>query len=227
MERLFAKVDMVQKTDEPSDTTGFAARSLVGGPAIDFVARSTRGEVRLSDLAGRWVLLFCHPADFTPVCTSEFVALAREQQRFADMDVQLLGLSVDSVFSHMGWIEWIEREFDVSVDFPVLEDVSMDIARAYGMIDAYSATTATVRSCLFIDPAQRVQALIHYPMHIGRSIDELLRVQAALIETYQTNKTTPANWAPGDGVMLSAVDALAGPKKDWLQHVMRLNKTKS
>jgi peroxiredoxin (alkyl hydroperoxide reductase subunit C) len=203
---------------------GASAKSIIGSPAVDFVTRSTKGEVRLSELAGRWILLFCHPADFTPVCTSEFVALAREQERFSDMGVQLLGLSVDSVYSHMGWIEWIEREFDITVDFPVLEDVSMDIARAYGMIDAYSVTTSTVRSCFFIDPDLHVQAVIHYPMHIGRSVAELLRVQKALIETYQTNKTTPVNWVPGDGFMLSAAEALAGPKKGWLQRVMQVSK---
>ena len=196
-------------------------RSLIGSPAIDFAARSTMGEVRLSALAGRWILLFCHPADFTPVCTSEFVALAREQDKFAEMDVQLLGLSVDSVYSHMGWVEWIETEFDLSVKFPVIEDVSMDIARAYGMIDNHSDTTSTVRACMFIDPAQKVQALIHYPMHIGRSVDELLRVQRALIDTYQTPRAAPANWKPGDAFMQSAADAVSGGTKGWLQRVMR------
>jgi peroxiredoxin (alkyl hydroperoxide reductase subunit C) len=179
------------------------------------------GEVRLSAFAERWVLLFCHPADFTPVCTSEFVALAQAQDKFAEMDVQLLGLSVDSVYSHMGWIEWIETKFDLSVNFPVIEDVSMDIARAYGMIDAYSDTTSTVRACLFIDPAQKVQALIHYPMHIGRSIDELLRVQRALIDTYQTNKVAPANWCLGDDFLQSAADSMSGGTKGWLKRVMR------
>ena len=97
-------------------------------------------------------MIFCHQADFTPVCTSEFVALAQEQDKFAELGVQLLGLSVDSVYSHMGWIEWIETKFNLSVNFPVIEDVSMDIARAYGMIDAYSDTTSMVRACLFVDP---------------------------------------------------------------------------
>ena len=109
------------------------------------------------------------------------------------MDVQLLGLSVDSVYSHMGSIEWIETKHNLTVNFPVIKDVSMDIARAYGMIDAYSDATSTVCVCLFIDPAQKVQALIHYPMHIGWSVDELLRVQRDLIDTYQTAKVAPAN----------------------------------
>ncbi|MBL6595917.1 MAG: peroxiredoxin [Candidatus Puniceispirillum sp.] len=208
-------------SDNSAKTPEMAYKSLIGTPAIDFAARSTMGEVRLSALVGRWILLFCHPADFTPVCTSEFVALAREQDKFAEMDVQLLGLSVDSVYSHMGWVEWIETEFDLNVKFPVIEDVSMDIARAYGMIDSYSDTTSTVRACMFIDPAQKIQALIHYPMHIGRSVDELLRVQRALIETYQAKKAAPANWTPGDAFLQSAADALSGGTKGWLKRAMR------
>ena len=210
----------MQQPDDYAKGQDIAYRSLVGSPVVDFAARSTMGEVRLSAFSGRWILLFCHPADFTPVCTSEFVALAQEQDKFAGMDVQLLGLSVDSVYSHMGWIEWIETKFNLSVNFPVIEDVSMDIARAYGMIDAYSDTTSTVRACLFIDPAQKVQALIHYPMHIGRSVDELLRVQRALIDTYQTAKVAPANWCPGDDFMQSAADSVSGGTKGWLQRVM-------
>ena len=103
----------------------------------------------------------------------------------------------------------------------MIEDVSMDIARAYGMIDAYSDTTSTVRACLFIDPAQKVQAIIHYPMHIGRSVDELLRVQRALIDTHQTAKVAPANWCPGDDFMQSAADSVSGGTKGWLRRVMR------
>jgi peroxiredoxin (alkyl hydroperoxide reductase subunit C) len=194
--------------------------SMIGSQAPDFITRSTKGEVRLSQLKGRWVLLFCHPADFTPVCTSEFVALARVQSKFEELGVQLLGLSVDSVFSHMGWIEWIQKEFDIVVDFPVVEDISMEIAQAFGMVDSRTKTTATVRACFFIDPHQNIQAVVHYPMHVGRSITELLRVQKALIETFQSGKTAPANWQPGDGLMLSAGDALGGPPANWLRHVM-------
>ena len=179
------------------------------------------GEVRLSAFAGRWVLLFCHPADFTPGCTSEFVTLAQEQDKFAEMGIQLLGLSVDSVYSHMGWIEWIDTKLNLSVNFPVIEDVSMDISRAYGMVDAYSDTTWTVRACLFIDPAQKVQALIHYPMHIGWSVDELLPAQRTLIDTYQTAKVAPANWGPGDDFMQSATNSVSGGTKGWFQWVMR------
>ena len=203
------------KPDDHAKSQDIAYRSLVGSTVIDFAARSTMGEVRLSALAGRWVLLFCHPADFTPVFTSEFVALAQEQDKFAEMDVQLLGLSVDSVCRRMGWIEWIETKYNLTVNFPVIEDVSMDIARAYGMIDAYSDTTSTVRVCLFIDPAQKVQALIHYPMHIGWSVDELLRAQRALIDTYPTAKVAPANWGPGDDCMQSAADSVSGGTKGW------------
>lgn len=212
----------MQKEDQAIVHDFSRGKSMIGAPALDFIARSTKGDVQLSHLKGRWVLLFCHPADFTPVCTSEFVALAQIQSKFEDLGVQLLGLSVDSVFSHMGWVEWIEKEFGIIVDFPVIEDISMEIAQAYGMIDNRSESTATVRACFFIDPDQNIQAVIHYPMHIGRSIDELLRVQKALIETFHSGKTAPANWQPGDELMKSAVDALGGPTADWLRHVMKI-----
>jgi peroxiredoxin (alkyl hydroperoxide reductase subunit C) len=211
----------MQKVDNIDAHGNHTAMSVIGRQAPDFVTRSTKGEVRLSDLKGRWVLLFCHPADFTPVCTSEFVALANKQKQFEELGVQLLGLSVDSVFSHMGWADWIEKEFKIPIKFPILEDISMGIAQAYGMIDSRNESTATVRACFFIDPQQNIQAAIHYPMHIGRSIDELIRVQKALIETFQTGKTTPADWQPGGEFMSSAADALGGPSADWLRRVMR------
>jgi len=196
-------------------------QSLVGQPAIDFSSRSTRGQVRLSDYRGQWVVLFCHPADFTPVCTSEFIALAKRHDEFESLGVQLIGLSVDSVYSHMGWVEWIEREHRINVRFPVVEDISMDIARAYGMIDDSSKTTATVRGCYFIDPAQTVQAMIHYPMHLGRSIDEIMRVQKALIATYQSSYTTPSDWQPGQSFMRTPVESLGERAEGWLLRGMR------
>ena len=132
-----------------------------------------------------------------------------------------LGLSVDGVYSHMGWVKWIETKFNLSVNFPVIEDVSMDIARAHGVIGACSATKSTVRACRFIDPVQKVQALIHYPMHIGRSVDELLNLQHALIDTYQTAKVAPANWHPGKDFMQLVADSMSGGTKGRLERAMR------
>jgi len=195
--------------------------SLIGRHAPDFSARSSRGEISLSAFEGSWVLLFCHPADFTPVCTTEFIELARRQPEFDALGVHLLGLSVDSVYSHINWLEWIKRETDVDVRFPVIEDLSMEVAKAYGMLDPASQTTATVRACYFIDPDQVVQALIHYPMHVGRSVDELLRVQQALINTQDNDLSTPANWMPGDKFLKTSLDMRAIETNDWLANAIK------
>jgi len=204
-----------------NDEMGNSGYSLIGKKAPNFVARSTKGDIRLSDFSGKWVLLFCHPADFTPVCTTEFVSLSEHKDAFDALNVQLLGLSIDSIFSHRNWIEWINAQFEVSIDFPVIEDVSMEIARAYQMIDGSQTSTATVRSCVFIDPDQIIQSLIHYPMHVGRSIDELLRVQQALIETQDNSLATPANWQPGDGFMNIDPDNFFESSGNWLEQTIR------
>ena len=165
---------------------------------------------------GSWTLLFCHPASFTPVCTTEFIELARRKAEFDALGVELLGLSIDSIYSHISWLEWIRERMEVEIAFPVIEDLSMEVAQAYGMVDMSSRTSATVRACYFIDPEQIVQAIIHYPMYVGRSIDELLRVQKALINTYRNDLSTPANWQPGDKYLKSSLDMQAIKSNDWL-----------
>ena len=190
--------------------------SMIGRLAPDFSARSSKGELSMSAFEGSWTLLFCHPADFTPVCTTEFIELARRKSEFDELGVELLGLSVDSIYSHINWLEWIKTKTDVDVDFPVIEDLSMQVATAYGMLDPTSRTTATVRACYFIDPDQIIQAIVHYPMYVGRSIDELLRVQKALIDTYHNDLSTPANWQPGDKYLKTTLDMEALKADDWL-----------
>jgi len=190
--------------------------SMIGRLAPDFSARSSKGELSMSAFEGSWTLLFCHPADFTPVCTTEFIELARRKSEFDELGVELLGLSVDSIYSHINWLEWIKAKTDVDVDFPVIEDLSMQVATAYGMLDPTSRTTATVRACYFIDPDQIIQAIVHYPMYVGRSIDELLRVQKALIDTHQNDLSTPANWQPGDKYLKTTLDMEALKADDWL-----------
>ncbi|WP_025813177.1 peroxiredoxin, partial [Komagataeibacter kakiaceti] len=152
----------------------------IGDVAPDFQARTTKGEVRLSDFRGRWLVLFSHPADFTPVCTSEFIALARAADRFAALDCALLGLSVDSLYAHLAWLDAIQDRFGVEIPFPLVEDPSMAVARAYGMLDPTAQNSATVRATYVIDPAGTIRALLWYPMTVGRSVDELLRLVAAL-----------------------------------------------
>ena len=194
--------------------------SLVGKVAPQFVAHSTRGMLDLSAYEGSWVLLFCHPADFTPVCTTEFISLANNQQRFDELGVELIGLSIDSVYSHLSWIDWIEQNFEQKVSFPVVEDTSMQIAKAYGMIDESSVNTSTVRACAFIDPNQTIQAVIHYPMQVGRSIEELLRVQQALMATFDVEVATPANWSPGEKTIKTPLDRMLEQPTGWLKRIL-------
>ena len=190
--------------------------SMIGQKAPDFSARSSRGELSMSAYEGSWTILFCHPADFTPVCTTEFVELARRKQEFDELGVELLGLSVDSIYSHINWLEWIKTKMSVEVEFPVIEDLSMEVATAYGMLDPSSRTTATVRACYFSEPNQTIQAISHDPMYVGRSIDELLRVQRALIDTYENELSTPADWQPGDKYLKTSLDMQAVQSDDWL-----------
>lgn len=196
------------------------ATSLIGRPAPSFVAHSTKGMLNLEAFEGSWVLLFCHPADFTPVCTTEFISLAKHKSEFDELGVELIGLSVDSVFSHLNWIEWIEDYAGITVDFPVIEDMSMSVSQAYGMIDGNSVNSASVRACFFIDPDQNIQAVIHYPMQVGRSVEELLRVQKALITTYQNDISVPAGWQPGDEVMETTVNQMMEKPSGWLKRTL-------
>ena len=174
----------------------------IGDTAPDFQARTTMGETRLSGFRGRWLLFFSHPADFTPVCTSEFVGLAKAAERFAAMDCALLGLSVDSLYSHLAWVAAIKQRFDVTIPFPIVEDPSMAIGRAYGMIDNNSIDSSGVRISYFIDPDGVVRAATSYPMNVGRSVDEMVRIVSALQRTAKDDVLTPEGWHPGDDLLL-------------------------
>lgn len=176
----------------------------IDAPAPAFEARSTRGTIRLTDYQGQWLILFSHPADFTPVCTSEFITFQKKKPAFDKLNCSLVGLSVDSVFAHLAWIKDIETRFGVTIEFPIIEDISMSVARAYGMIHPHSQTTAAVRSVFFIDPNGIVRAMIHYPMNVGRSVDEILRVLQALQTADAEQVVLPEGWAPGDEALLPA-----------------------
>lgn len=176
----------------------------IGSPAPLFEARSTHGVVRLEDYRGRWVLLFSHPADFTPVCTSEFLTFADRIDDFAKMECVLLGLSVDSIYAHLAWLKDIDEKFGRKVGFPLIEDVSMSISRAYGMVHDRSSGTATVRSVYFIDPQGVIRSIMHYPANVGRSVDELLRVLAGLREADAEGVFLPEGWKPGETTILPA-----------------------
>lgn len=172
--------------------------------APTFTARTTQGTLSLEGLRGQWVVLFAHPADFTPVCTSEFIAFQSAISEFEALNCSLVGLSVDSIYSHIAWLESIETRFGIKVTFPVIEDVSMAISAAYGMIHESSSSTATVRSVFIIDPNGILRALTHYPLSVGRSVSEIIRLIKALQLSEEKKVATPANWQPGEQVLHNA-----------------------
>ncbi len=174
----------------------------IGETVPDFEALTTHGKIRLSDFKGKWVILFSHPADFTPVCTTEFVAFARLHQEFAKRNVQLIGLSIDSVYSHIDWVRWIKEKTGVDVPFPIIADLDMKVAKLFGMIHPKQSTTAAVRAVFVIDPEMRLRAIIYYPMSVGRNIGEILRLVDALQVSDKYKVATPADWKPGDPVIV-------------------------
>jgi peroxiredoxin (alkyl hydroperoxide reductase subunit C) len=184
------------------NVTSVARPLRIGDPAPNFRARTTMGEVNLEQYRGRWLVFFSHPADFTPVCTSEFVALARAAPRFDKLKCTLLGLSVDSLYAHLAWIRAIRDIFDLTIPFPLIEDPSMAIGRAYGMIDENSSDSAAVRASYFIDPEGVIRALTWYPMNVGRSVEEMVRLLTALQRTAQEDVMTPEGWQPGGDLLL-------------------------
>lgn len=183
-------------------TTPSISRPLrLGDAAPNFSARTTMGEKSLADYRGKWLILFSHPADFTPVCTTEFVALAKAADRFDALDCALLGLSVDSLYAHIAWVKAIEQAFGIGVPFPIVEDPSMAIGKAYGMIDEHAQDSSAIRCTYFIDPDGIVRAITSYPHNVGRSVEEMLRMIAALQVAVKDNVLTPEGWQPGDATM--------------------------
>jgi len=180
-----------------------ASRVLhIGDPAPNFEARTTMGPISLADYRGRWLVLFSHPADFTPVCTSEFIALAKASDRFEALQCALLAVSVDSLYSHLAWVRAIRDGFGVTITFPIVEDTSVIIGRAYGMVAEQAPDAAAMRSTYFIDPAGYVRAMTCYPATVGRSVEEMLRVLAALQTVDAEEVVTPEGWQPGEAVLL-------------------------
>jgi peroxiredoxin (alkyl hydroperoxide reductase subunit C) len=184
-------------------TQPVAAMPRINEPAPDFTAKTTHGERKLSDYRGKWLILFSHPADFTPVCTTEFMGFARHAKEFAEMNTELLGLSIDSNYAHIAWVRSIKEKFGVEIPFPIIEDISMNVAIAYGMVHPGASDTQAVRATFFIDPEGMLRAMVYYPMSNGRSIAEFVRLMQAL-QTSDANKVaTPEGWQPGQDVIVS------------------------
>lgn len=176
----------------------------LGEPAPAFEAVTTHGTVRLSDYEGSWLVLFSHPADFTPVCTTEFIGFAKIYPRIRERHAELLGLSVDSVSSHIAWLRNIEEKTGVSIPFPVIADSGREVATAYGMVMPGESKTETSRCVFVIDPGGVLRAMIYYPLTTGRNMDEILRLLDALQATDAHQVATPANWRPGEAVIMPA-----------------------
>ena len=197
---------MQQESDHPSQPA--SGPLLLDRPVPSFVARSTQGTISLQDYRGRWLILFAHPADFTPVCTSEFIALQRAHKDFEIRGCALLGLSVDSIYAHLAWVRNIKEKFDVEIQFPIIEDISMAISTAYGMLDEASTSTATVRAVFFIDPSANLRAKIFYPMQVGRSVSEIIRVLSALQASDEEKMSAPEGWEVGEKLVPMAPTTL-------------------
>jgi len=185
-------------------TAGAPVPSLprLGQPAPAFQAETTHGTIRLEDFKGSWLILFSHPADFTPVCTTEFVEFAKIAEPLGKRNVQLMGLSIDSTYSHIAWVRNIEQNFKVTIPFPVIADLNKEVATLYGMIMPGESKTETSRCVFVIDPNQIIRAMIYYPLTTGRNMAEILRLIDALQTTDKHGVATPANWRPGDQVIV-------------------------
>ena len=182
---------------------------LIGDKAPAFKAETTQGTINFpEDYKGKWVVLFSHPADFTPVCTTEFMTFASMEKDFAALNCKLIGLSIDSIHSHIAWLRTIKEKIEfngmkeVEVNFPVITDLSMEVAKAFGMLHPNSSTTAAVRAVFVIDPQGIVRTILYYPSSTGRNIDEIKRLLVAMQTADKHKIATPANWKPGEDVIV-------------------------
>jgi peroxiredoxin (alkyl hydroperoxide reductase subunit C) len=192
----------------------------IGEPAPQFKAVTTQGEINFpGDYKGSWVILFSHPADFTPVCTSEFMTFASMEKDFNDANCKLVGLSVDGLYSHIAWLRTIKEKIeykgmkDVEVTFPLIEDITMEVATKYGMMMPGESNTKAVRAVFVIDPAGIVRTVLYYPLSLGRNFDELYRIVIALQAADEFGIATPADWQPGDDVIVPTAGS-CGTAKD-------------
>lgn len=181
----------------------------IGDRAPSFTADTTQGQINFpQDYSGSWSILFSHPADFTPVCTSEFMTFASMEKKFNEANCKLIGLSVDGLYSHIAWLRTIKEKIeykgmkDVEVSFPLIEDISMDVSKKYGMIQEGESSTKAVRAVFFVDPQSIIRAIIYYPLSLGRNFDEIYRALIAMQVSDKFSVATPADWRPGDDVIV-------------------------
>jgi peroxiredoxin 2/4 len=231
-------------TMETSHETQVVSLPRIGDKAPAFKVVTTQGEVNFPEqYSGSWVILFSHPADFTPVCTSEFMTFASLEEQFAKANCKLIGLSVDGLYSHIAWLRTIKEKIEykgmknVEVRFPLIEDISMEVAKQYGMIQPGESTTKAVRAVFVIDPKGIIRAIIYYPLSLGRNFDELYRVVIALQTADAFSVATPADWRPGDDVIVPTAGSCGVAKErmentrdmtcyDWFFCTKKISKEK-
>lgn len=184
---------------------------LLGDLAPDFTAKTTEGWLTLSEYGkDSWVILFSHPADFTPVCTTEMSGFAKRKPEFDALNTKLLGLSIDSIFAHLAWVRNVEERTGVRFNFPIIADIKMDVANMYGMVQPGVASTVAVRAVYFIDPKRVIRLILYYPLNVGRNMDEILRALKALQLTDKAPVATPLDWQPGCEVVEHAPETMEG-----------------
>lgn len=216
----------------------------IGDKAPEFKAVTTQGDINFpSDYKGSWAILFSHPADFTPVCTSEFMTFASMEKQFNEANCKLVGLSVDGLYSHIAWLRTIKEKIEykgmknVEVNFPLIEDISMEVANKYGMMQPGESSTKAVRAVFYVDPKGIIRAIVYYPLSMGRNFDELYRALIALQTADAFSIATPADWRPGDDVIVppagscgSAKDRMEGKEEmkcyDWFFCTKKIDKEK-
>ncbi len=216
----------------------------IGEKAPEFKAVTTQGEINFPmDYQGSWVILFSHPADFTPVCTSEFMTFASMEGKFNKANCKLVGLSVDGLYSHIAWLRTIKEKIEykgmknVEVNFPLIEDITMNVAKKYGMIQPGESSTKAVRAVFFIDPKGIIRAVIYYPLSLGRNFEELYRALIGMQTADAFSVATPADWQPGDDVIVPTAGSCGVAKQrmeakeemhcyDWFFCTKKLDKEK-
>ncbi|SEG06633.1 peroxiredoxin [Algoriphagus boritolerans] len=175
----------------------------IGDMAPDFVAMTTTGKMQFSEyIKGKWVILFSHPADFTPVCTTEMSGFALEQKFFDELDTKLVGLSIDSIHSHIAWVNNVKKNTGVLFEFPIIADIDMKVSKLYGMLQPGESETAAVRAVFFIDPSGKIRLIMYYPLNVGRNMEEIKRVLLALQAADKYKVAMPLNWKPGEKVIV-------------------------
>ena len=199
------------------------AMPRIGDKAPSFKAVTTQGNINFpEDYKGNWVILFSHPADFTPVCTSEFMTFAHLEKKFNEANCKLVGLSVDGLYSHIAWLRTIKEKIEykgmkhIEVNFPLIEDITMEVARKYGMIQPGESSTKAVRAVFYIDPRGIIRAIIYYPLSLGRNFDEVYRALIAMQTADEFSIATPADWRPGDDVIVPPAGS-CGTAKDRME----------